>query len=68
MSTYQCATCRTSIEYEGKLPDEYPFCGIRCRMVDLGLWFREAYSIDHDLTEEGLADEQLPAQPPPAPE
>ncbi len=25
-------------------------------MIDLGLWFREAYSIDRDLTPEDLSD------------
>jgi hypothetical protein len=29
-------------------------------MVDLGLWFREAYSIDRDLAPEDLADGAQP--------
>ena len=52
MSTYRCVICRTKVEYEGRLPAEYPFCSQRCRMVDLGLWFREAYSFDREATPE----------------
>jgi endogenous inhibitor of DNA gyrase (YacG/DUF329 family) len=56
MASYCCAICRVEIQHEGGLPDLYPFCCERCRMVDLGLWLREAYSIDRDLTPEDVPD------------
>ncbi len=52
MPAYHCDICKTEVKYEGRLPDLYPFCSERCRMVDLGLWFREAYYIDRDLAPE----------------
>jgi hypothetical protein len=32
-------------------------------MVDLGLWFREAYSVDRDLRPEDVADAPPPSRP-----
>ena len=56
MKTYRCAICDKEVEYAGGLPELYPFCSAHCRMVDLGLWFREAYSIDRDIRPEDLAE------------
>ncbi len=56
MGSYRCAICEKEAAYEGRLPREYPFCGERCRLVDLGRWFREQYSIDRDLTPEDFDD------------
>ncbi|TWT41193.1 zinc-binding protein [Phycisphaerae bacterium RAS1] len=52
MPAYECAICRRRRDYPANLPDVYPFCSERCRMVDLGLWFREAYTINRELTPE----------------
>lgn len=52
MASFRCAICEKESTYEGRLPREYPFCGERCRLVDLGRWFREQYSIDRDLRPE----------------
>lgn len=49
MKSYRCATCDKPVEYEGPIPSQFPFCGDRCRMVDLGRWFRGDYVIDRDL-------------------
>jgi len=54
--TYQCSICGKRVEYQGALPDLYPFCSDRCKMVDLGRWFSGQYRIDRDLTPEDLAD------------
>lgn len=56
MRSYRCVICRQAVEYEGKLPLLYPFCGQRCQMVDLGLWLREAYSIERPLTPEEMPE------------
>ena len=56
MPDYDCVICRTNVPYVGKLPPLYPFCCEHCRLVDLGLWFREAYAIDRDVTPEDAGD------------
>ena len=63
MRAYPCAICKRPVSYQGRLPELYPFCSDRCRMVDLGVWFRERYAIDRDLAPGD--DEQTP--PPPEP-
>jgi hypothetical protein len=57
--SYRCAICEREVQYEGRLPRTFPFCSERCRMVDLGKWLREQYSIDRDL-----APEEFPNSPP----
>lgn len=59
MPTYRCAICGKEVHYEARVPERYPFCSERCRMVDLGRWFREGYSIDRDLAPEDLADPEI---------
>lgn len=55
--SYKCATCKQAVEYKPPgLPAQYPFCSDRCKMVDLGRWFNEEYSIDRDLRPEDLSD------------
>jgi endogenous inhibitor of DNA gyrase (YacG/DUF329 family) len=55
-NTYSCSICDKPVSYEGSLPALYPFCCERCKLVDLGRWFSEQYSIDRDLTPEDLAE------------
>ena len=62
MSTYRCAICERVVDYAGPLPSVYPFCSARCKLVDLGRWLREDYTIDRDLTPDAVD-----AAPPPAP-
>jgi endogenous inhibitor of DNA gyrase (YacG/DUF329 family) len=59
MTTYPCAICKRKVPYAGQLPDAYPFCSQRCRLVDLAKWFREEYGIDRDLTPEDLDDPDI---------
>ncbi len=58
MAVYRCVICEREVPYEGGLPPLYPFCGARCKMVDLGKWLREDYTVDRDLTAEDV--DQLP--------
>lgn len=48
-STYRCSICDREVPCDGPLPALYPFCSERCKMVDLGRWFTDYYSIDRDL-------------------
>ena len=46
----KCPICaRTTQEHE----PHYPFCGERCRLIDLGRWASGAYRISTPLTREG---------------
>jgi uncharacterized protein len=57
MSTYRCVICGKETACTGPPPALYPFCSERCRLVDLGRWFRESYTIDRELPAE---DEDAP--------
>lgn len=63
-SVYQCSICKRPVSYDGPLPALYPFCSERCRLIDLGRWFRERYSIDRDLTPEDLPGDLPPPHAP----
>jgi uncharacterized protein len=48
---FRCPTCGKPADYDGRF---FPFCSERCKLVDLGRWFNEEYSIP---AEEESADE-----------
>lgn len=52
MST--CPTCRKTVPDQPPLPDLFPFCSKRCKLVDLGRWFNGDYSIERDLQPDDL--------------
>ncbi len=54
---YRCVICAKPIEYVGRLPELFPFCSSRCRLVDLGRWFQEDYAIERDLLPEEVAEQ-----------
>lgn len=56
MPSFRCSTCGREVEFSGGLPAIYPFCSERCRLVDLGRWLREEYSIERELTPEEAAE------------
>ena len=39
-----CPTCKKKVEYRTDNPFR-PFCSKRCRLIDLGTWLEEGYSI-----------------------
>lgn len=39
----QCPSCKKTFEY--KTSEWRPFCSERCRLVDLGQWLTESYSV-----------------------
>lgn len=40
----KCCQCKTEFNYyESKFR---PFCSEKCKMIDLGQWFEEAYTIE----------------------
>jgi endogenous inhibitor of DNA gyrase (YacG/DUF329 family) len=42
----RCPTCRALITWHGN-PDR-PFCGLRCRLIDLGRWLDERYRVESE--------------------
>lgn len=46
-----CPTCKKKFDYYSS--DFRPFCDERCRLIDLGQWLSESYSVPVEkLTEE----------------
>lgn len=60
MAEYRCVICGKACAYEGRLPALYPFCSERCRLVDLGRWLREEYTIEREILPEDFPPESLP--------
>ena len=51
VKTAVCPTCSGASEPGG---GTFPFCSERCRMADLGKWFREDYRISREMNETDL--------------
>ncbi|MCH7872127.1 MAG: DNA gyrase inhibitor YacG [Planctomycetes bacterium] len=64
MPTYRCKTCGKSRHYDGKPPEEYPFCGERCKLIDLGKWFNGEFVIESDLLPDDLDEASADPDPP----
>lgn len=47
MLIIKCPTCKKDVVYSDENPNR-PFCSDKCRLVDLGQWFEEDYSIAGD--------------------
>jgi uncharacterized protein len=54
----RCPTCRTLVL---RTAPEFPFCGERCRLIDLGKWASGKYVISSPLAEpEAAALDEAP--------
>ena len=42
--TVPCPTCQKAVEWSPESPWR-PFCSERCKLIDLGAWFREEHAI-----------------------
>jgi endogenous inhibitor of DNA gyrase (YacG/DUF329 family) len=58
--SFSCTICGRVVTYDGRTPATYPFCSQRCRMVDLGKWLNEQYTIERDVTADDLTDGEPP--------
>ncbi len=61
MRVVACPQCGTQLPWEGN--PHRPFCSERCRLVDLGAWLDEKYTIPAPLDDES-ADDGEAAVPP----
>jgi len=50
----KCPKCKKEVDWEGN--EWRPFCSERCKMVDLGAWVSENYSIEGDALEDSGHD------------
>ena len=50
MEQVQCPRCKKRVAYKSvdDLP-HFPFCSERCKMADLGMWFREEHRIPETM-------------------
>ena len=49
--THRCPTCGKALRFLNmRQIRTFPFCGERCRMVDLGRWLNEEYRIPSEET------------------
>ena len=49
-----CAVCRNPIERDGN--EHFPFCSNKCRLLDLGKWMNEEYSLPAPITERDVGE------------
>ena len=69
----RCPQCGAMAEYKTDNPSR-PFCSERCKLLDLGAWAEERYSIpgaavsvdSNELLSDGGIDEAAHGHPPPA--
>ncbi len=52
----KCRRCRAEIVADDTkpLPDGFPFCSARCKLLDLGKWFNEDYKVSRKVEERDL--------------
>lgn len=53
----RCPTCRRIVDASDP---EFPFCGDRCRLIDLGKWASGAYVISSPLNDPETDDSNYP--------
>jgi uncharacterized protein len=58
MNSVRCPICDLPMPGDWREYIEYPFCGKRCRTIDLGRWLNEDYKVE---TNEGPSDDRSTA-------
>lgn len=56
MSRINCPNCKKELVYQSikDLPS-FPFCSMRCKLIDLGAWLDERYRIEEPMSPEVLS-------------
>jgi endogenous inhibitor of DNA gyrase (YacG/DUF329 family) len=54
MSAVRCPTCQ--IAFEPASSDALPFCGERCRQIDLNRWLEEEHGLPHEAGDEAAVE------------
>jgi len=55
---HRCPICKRATDSE--LDKEFPFCGERCRLSDLGAWASEKYVVSDPVFDETELEESDP--------
>ena len=60
IKTVRCPMCGKKVKFDDKqkLPLNFPFCSKRCKLIDLGKWLNEEYTISDPITEEIIEDDR----------
>ena len=59
MKQAPCPTCHKTVARGGDNPYQ-PFCSEKCKLIDLGAWLTERYSIAGQETGPGDPDDESP--------
>ena len=59
LKTVKCPICGKKVRFDPQkdLPANFPFCSKRCKLVDLGKWLNEEYTVNNLISEEDLPDD-----------
>ncbi len=57
-----CPRCGTATAWEGN--PHRPFCGLTCRLIDLGRWLDERYRVPGDALSDELPHDDRPPRSP----
>jgi endogenous inhibitor of DNA gyrase (YacG/DUF329 family) len=60
VKTLRCPTCKKLVRASDP---EFPFCGERCRLIDLGKWASGGYVISTRLNDPETSDTNYPDAP-----
>jgi uncharacterized protein len=52
---HRCPICKTATDSD--VHKEFPFCGERCRLLDLGAWASEKYAVSDPVFDEAELEE-----------
>ena len=52
---HRCPICKTATDSD--LHKDFPFCGERCRLLDLGAWASETYVVSDPVFDEAELEE-----------
>ena len=58
----KCPTCEKEHTYNSKNPFR-PFCSERCKMIDLGAWANEEYTIPESKSVSDFSSGEIEEQP-----
>jgi len=61
MKKVKCPICEKDVKFNDKkkLPPSFPFCSKRCKLIDLGKWLNEEYTISEPVTDDIITPEDI---------
>jgi endogenous inhibitor of DNA gyrase (YacG/DUF329 family) len=62
MRVVECPQCATPVDWQNN--PFRPFCSERCRLIDLGAWLDEKYTIPGPLADESADEDETESRSP----